>query len=310
MRVAIFGRSQLLLAAARAIHARGHTIPIVGTAKSAEYYSATEEDFASFAKEIGASYFQTARINAPDIVAQLKAADCEVAISLNWPGIVGTEPCASFRHGVFNMHAGDLPRYRGNAVANWAILNGESRVVFCLHQMDPDHLDTGAILARSIFPLKPDTYIGEVYDWLETETPKLACRGIDMLAGGSAKLEAQPTDPALALHCYSRRPEDSRIDWSQSSEMVYRMVRASSRPFAGAFSTLEGADKVVIWRAEPFEHQGPFCAIPGQVMLRHQDCPVIACGEGTLRITEATVGDDTGDAALKRIGKSLRNRLV
>jgi methionyl-tRNA formyltransferase len=329
MRIGVLGRTELLLQTARALAGAGHTIGVVGTSKAEDYYGVGVEDFARFAQETGADFFNTARINDREIVQRLRDANCDVCISLNWQTVAGPEACDAFPLGIYNVHAGDLPRFRGNAVINWAILLGERRVGLCLHRMIPNELDNGDILKKSFFDLTQDTYVGEVWNWILTETPKLAIAGFGSLADGSAKLEKQADDPALALRCYPRRPADDRIDWREPSWKIRRLIRASSRPYGGAFSMLEGKTKVSIWRADEFAHAGPFVAIPGQILDRHEGDPIVACGEGALRLTDVSLegvrpaspssGDESPSAetqpnyskeAKETITKSLRNRLI
>ena len=93
--------------------------------------------FRATGRQLGRSVFQQRRINRDEIVEQLASAEAEIAVSVNWLTIVGQRVCDLFPHGVINGHAGDLPRYRGNAPWAYAILNGESQMGICIHQMDP-----------------------------------------------------------------------------------------------------------------------------------------------------------------------------
>jgi methionyl-tRNA formyltransferase len=134
---------------------------------------------------------------------------------------------------------------------------------------------------------------------------------VEGLASGAIVPQPQPDDTSLHLRCYPRRPEDSRIVWAEPAEMILRLVRASSRPFDGAFGFLEGQRKVTIWRAEHEIARGSFLAVPGQVCYRSGDDPVIACTDGLIRLTEVEVEGCAGSAAGKAlIHDSLRNRLT
>lgn len=306
MRIAVLGRSEVLIEATKAVMAAGHEIGLVGTCRTESYYSAGEKDFEALARSAGASYFCDPAINAPHIVSKLKELGAELAISWNWMTKVREEAIRAFRHGVINAHAGDLPRYRGNACPNWAILRGESEIGLCVHEMIPDQLDAGDVLLREKMPISGETYIADVYDWIRLRVPAMFVQAVNAIAAGSAKREPQSGDPASWLRCYPRRPEDSRIDWKGAAGDIHRLVRASSRPLAGAFTALDGR-RVTIWRAAIAEHAGPFAAMPGQVLYGADGDPVIACGNGVLRLTDVEVEGEAGGKA--RILKSLRQRL-
>jgi methionyl-tRNA formyltransferase len=310
LRIAILGRTKWLLDTARALMAGGHDIVAVVTARSEAFYGCGPEDFANLASAAGATDFGVASLADVEVRERLLACGAELAVSINWPTIVGADVIDVFPLGVVNAHCGDLPRYRGNACPNWAILNGEERIGLCAHMMEPDAVDAGAVILRDYFPVRPDTYIGDVYVWLDRRIPTLLFEAIEGLASGRLVPEPQPSDPVLALRCYPRRPEDGRVNWSADVTQIDRLVRASSRPFAGAFSTLDDGRPVTIWRASPFVFGAPFCAVPGQIMIRKDGDPVIACGAGALRLEEIEV-DGVDFAEVKKfVGRSVRARLV
>ena len=163
----------------------------------------------------------------------------ELAISVNWPSILGKRRSVCFASGILNAHAGDLPRYRGNACPNWAILNGETRIGLCVHKMAPGAVDAGPIVLKRFFELDDLRDIGDVYRWLEQAVPQMFIEAVNAIERGDVVLQEQPADPSLSLRCFPRRPEDGAIDWRAASDAVLRLVRASSRPFRGAFASLE-----------------------------------------------------------------------
>lgn len=310
MKIAILGRTRWLISTADACATAGHTIVAVATTRSESFYRCGTDDFAALAKRTGADYLGKVSLSLPEVQARLATTGADIALSINWPTIVGAEVIDLFPLGIVNAHCGDLPRYRGNACPNWAILNGDPHIGLCAHKMAPDAVDAGPILLKDYFPVSVNTYIGDIYAWLDGRIPTLLAAAIDGLARGTVTPIPQPTDPALALRCYPRRAEDGRIDWRLNVEAVHRLVRASSRPFDGAFTCLEDGRQVKIWRASPFIHPQAFCAVPGQVMLQVEGDPVIACGEGALRLEEVEIEALQSDEAKALIGKSLRARLV
>ncbi len=311
MSVAVIGRTRWLLDAAKLLVERNVPIGLVVTAKEEEFYQCRAEEFESFADRIDAPYAFAPKLNDKVGVRILEESGCAVAVSANWPTVLGAAAIGSFPQGILNAHAGDLPRYRGNACPNWAILNGEDRIGLSIHLMEAGALDSGPVVRKDYLAVSDATYIADVYAWLDKQIPQSLTDVAQGIMDGVVVPEPQPTDAALALRCFPRRPEDGKIDWRQSAELVHRLVRASSRPFSGAFCSDEEGRKITIWRADRFEHPGPFLAVPGQVMLRDGDAPVIACGAGCLKLMDVEVDgiSDPSDAR-KSIARSLRARLL
>lgn len=304
MRIAVLGRTAGLIAAADILLKRGHTVPLVWTNRSEGFYSAKEDDFAHLAGRAGATFLDRLPANAEAFRSEVARHRCDIAISMNWLGIIPQAVLDAFPFGVLNAHAGDLPRYRGNACPNWAMLAGEQYVGLCVHLMVPE-LDAGPVVIRDHFDLSDRTYIADVYAWLEDVVPSHMADAAEGLFDGSLEPVAQPSD-VRPLRCYPRKPEDSRIDWGQSAVNIDRLVRASSRPFAGAFATFEG-QLLRIWRSEPHEPDFDYHAVPGQICFGVEGQPVVATGAGMLRLTEVTTNG--GESAAALLLKSLRNRL-
>lgn len=310
MRIALLGRTEALLISGRVLVDAGHEIPVVATSRAEPFYRTDENDFAQFAESCGAELVRFPSTPLNELKRKITDARCDIAVSMNWISVFNTEFLAALPHGILNAHPGDLPRYRGNACPNWAILNNETHIGLCIHVMVPE-LDSGPVVLRDNFSLSDKTYIGDVYHWILETTPRLFLDAVEGLADGSISPVPQAEDPAKALRCFPRRPEDSRIDWSRSSDEIHRLVRASSRPFSGAFTTLEGTRKVVVWRAVPHHYPSPFSAVPGQVCLRHGNNPVIACGDGMLELSDVEIeGIEKTAESKKAIHRSLRNRLI
>ena len=310
MDVAVIGRSRSLLSTVEKLVTSGHRVRLIVTCEAEDYYGVGVGEYAAQAERIGARFLVESRLNRPEMIAVLRDTPCRVGVSVNWPTVIGEQARACFEFGILNAHAGDLPRYRGNAPPNWAILAHEDFVGLCIHQMGHG-LDDGPVVLRERLDLTPHSYIGEVYEWIERRVPPMFVAAIEGLAAGSLVPVPQPEDAALGLRCYPRRPEDGEIDWRVGLDSIYRLIRASSRPFAGAFSHLEGEVKVTIWRATPVADPAPFLAVPGQICYRDEGRPVVACADGLLRLDEVEVeGAQDEAASLEQIGKSLRARLT
>lgn len=280
---------------------------LVGTAAAAPEYSVGPDQFAALAKEVGATYFCDPAVNRPNYLRTVEESGAMVAISVNWPTLIGTSMLARFDHGVINAHAGDLPRFRGNATPNWAILTGERQVVLSLHRM-VESLDAGPILAQRAFPLSNHTYIGDVYRFLRHAVPELFVTVLEGLESSTLVARRQPDDPVLSLRCFPRQPCDGEFGWNQSAEDLARLVRASAEPFAGAYSFLD-SEKVVVWRAHADRLAYPSLGVPGQVVeLRKSTGEVVVLtGDGVLVLEEVETSSAGRTVAVKQI-RSTRAR--
>lgn len=310
MKIAIIGRSELLYNTASHLIELGYEIPLIITAKEAPEYKITSEDYREFAEKIGAKFIKTARINRKEIIEQIKfLGTIDIAVSINFSGIIAEEVINLFPLGILNAHGGDLPRYRGNACQAWAILNKEEKIGLCIHQMIGGELDSGDILSRKYLPINIDTRIGEVYDWMYQTIPLLMVDAIEELSINSIFfLEKQSKDPKDTLRTYPRNPSDGKIDWKSSNEDIIRLINASSEPFSGAFCNYEG-EKLIIWRAFIYEDTEIYYAAQGQVasINKTDKYIVVITGLGKIKITEI---EYKGERTVPTdVIKSIRKRL-
>jgi UDP-4-amino-4-deoxy-L-arabinose formyltransferase/UDP-glucuronic acid dehydrogenase (UDP-4-keto-hexauronic acid decarboxylating) len=292
----LIGRTQWLLDAGRLVLERGHEVGFICTAQASSDATAGPAEFEAFADEYGLDLHIGPRISDLDLTA-------DICLSVNWISVLRQPFLDRFPHGVFNAHPGDLPRYRGNACLNWAILAGETEAVLTVHKM-VEQLDAGPIAEKYRRPIADNDDITTLYAWLDEMIPLGLAGVMDRAAAGTLELVEQ--DPSIRpQRVYPRKPEDSRIDWRQPAEQILRLVRASSQPFSGAKSRLESGTEVVIWRARVHEPDHDFMAVPGQVCFAIDGNPVIATGDGMLELVELN-----GDEIRAEILRSLRNRLV
>jgi len=282
MKFAALGRTHILYNAIQLCIKHGHEVVLIGTCPAAPEYSMKEEDFQRLAEELSCPFFNDSGINQSRFIQMVRDSQAEIAISINWLTIIGAEMLSQFKYGVVNAHAGDLPRYRGNACPNWAILAGEERVVLTLHQMTTE-LDAGKILLQRSLPLSPTTYIGDVYSFMEESAPQMFLEVLDLAEKERLEGTTQSKDVSLSLRTFPRLPRDSEIDWSAPAKDIARLVRASAEPFLGAYTYLD-IEKVIIWRAHSSELPYPYMGVPGQVVHRNKSTGEISVltGKGVL----------------------------
>lgn len=308
MKVAAFGRTEWLYDSIRACAAAGHKIVLIGTSPSQPEYSVTEKEFKNLAKELRCPFFSDKTIHRPEYIQMVNLSEAEVAISVNWLTIIGRKMIELFKYGVINAHAGDLPRFKGNACPNWAILSGEEKVILTLHLMT-ETLDGGAILLQREFPLSANTYIGDIYRFMSENIPPMFVEVLRGLADRIILPRKQTAELSRSLRCFPRLPRDGEVDWNRSAVDLSRLVRASAEPFAGAYSFI-GTDKIIFWRAHPETLPYRYLGIPGQVVeIRDSEGSVaILTGEGVLVLEEIEAGGGRRGPASNFI-QSIRIRL-
>lgn len=149
--------------------------------------------------------------------------------------------------GAFNMHGSLLPKYRGRACVNWAVLMGETETGATLHWMVKG-ADAGDLVDQERVPILFEDTAQDVALRVADAAVIILERSWPLLTAGRAP--RIPQDPALATYFGRRRPEDGEIDWSREATRVYDLVRAVTHPFPGAF-TFFGGRKLLVWKCLP-----------------------------------------------------------
>lgn len=297
MNIAIIGRTQMLHAAALELVKAGHTIGVVITAAAAPEYTRGEDDFQKLARTLGCPFFLCGKGFGQEALKALQA--CDAAVSVNWVSVLGPEVLGLCPLGILNAHLGDLPRYRGNACPNWAILQGEERTTLSIHIMEPGELDCGRVVHQEHFPLTPETDIGHVYAWAESAVPKAFAAALARLgeAPDFSLYVAKATTPA-AFRCHPRLPEDGFLDWNQPADQVLRLIRASGPPFAGAYTyaAMNGRlEKIAVLKARAVPGPFPDLAVPGHVLGHdnNEGSSLVACADAPLALLLCQGSDGT-----------------
>ncbi len=300
MKIGLLGRSELLLDTARLLKRKGFQVKFIITAKALPHYAVSEEDFQKLARQTGWDYFSAGNIYEKKWARYIRRSGAEIGVSVNYPTRIPKDALRAFRFGILNAHAGDLPRYRGNASPNWAILNGEKNLTMVIHKMEASEVDSGAILAENKLRLGGKTTIGDVYRWMQEKTPRLFLKALQGIRKDpSFLLRKQAKTSGEGFRCYPRLPSDSAIDWSLPAVEIHRLIRASSEPFEGAYAHC-GGKKIRIWAAEPVEDGERYIAVPGQVSKIDKGTGhvTVITGKGKLKITRVSF-DATGSTRQK-----------
>ncbi|TYC49170.1 methionyl-tRNA formyltransferase [Rhodobacterales bacterium] len=182
------------------------------------------------------------------------------------------------RSGCLNLHASLLPRWRGAAPINRAVMAGDAETAVQVMRME-EGLDTGPVCMSETVPIEENMTAGELHDRLSTLGGDLMVRALAALSWGG--LQEQPQTEEGVSYAAKLSKQETRIDWSQPAAMVHNHIRGLS-PFPGAWCemTLGGkTERVKVLRSSRADGSGS----PGTV-LETQNAPVIACGEGAVRL--------------------------
>jgi len=215
----------------------------------------------------------------PALLDALRATAPDLLFSFYYRQLLPPEVLAVARLGAFNMHGSLLPRYRGRAPVNWAVLNGETETGATLHHMLAK-ADAGDIVDQERVPIGPEDTAAEVGTRVADASVRILDRRLAELCEGRAP--RRPQDELRATRFGRRRPEDGRIDWSRSAREVVDLVRAVTRPFPGAFTDTEGG-RLFVWRARV----GPSGGHPGTVLATNP--LTIAAGDRAVEILDASL---------------------
>lgn len=230
--------------------------------------------FASFVKVSEPVVERSLREHAPDLL-------CVIGLSQLVPkGLIDIA-----RRGGVGFHPTMLPEGRGRAPVAWTILRG-ARAAANLFYLT-DEADAGDIIAQREVPVLPDDYACDLIE----RTNKVLHAVILELAPAirSGVLPRTPQDHSRATHYGKRTAADGLIDWTASTDAIYRLIRAAGRPYPGAF-TWVGGRKVIVWRGRPAEDvAGARDLSPGTVVVDSQGEACVRTGDGAIRLIETEV---------------------
>jgi methionyl-tRNA formyltransferase len=247
------------------------------------------------ARAKGVPVFTPEKLTTSEVLAQIEALRPDLILSVYYRNMISTRILALARLGAWNMHGSLLPKYRGRAPINWAVLHGEPRIGMTLHRMDKAP-DAGAIVDQEGVDIGPRDTAEQAFRKVLPCARRVLARQIDALLAGTAR--ETPQDESQATYFGGRRPEDGRIDWNRSSRDIFNLIRAVTDPYPGAFTDV-GSSRLMVWWAESATpgRRGK----PGEILSLSP--LVVATADGTLELTR-TEWRGTGPATLK-VGQAL-----
>jgi len=223
--------------------------------------------------------FQPLKLRLPEVVAQLQALAPDLIVVVAYGQILPKSVLDIPRYGCINVHASLLPKYRGAAPINQAIIDGETETGVTTMYMDVG-LDTGDMLVKRTTPIDPFETAGELHDRLALLGREAMDETLKRLCAGTLAGEKQ--DDALSCYAPMLKKEQGLIDWSRSAPEVHNRVRGLD-PWPGAYTLLAG-EPLKLGRTRPDAE--PHAQPPGTVLGADREGVRVACGAGSLNIGE------------------------
>jgi methionyl-tRNA formyltransferase len=233
------------------------------------------------ALEHGLAVYQPAKVrNNPEFYETLKSLAPDVIVVAAYGQIIPKEVLELPKYGCMNVHASLLPKYRGAAPIQWAVIDGEEKSGVTIMQMN-EGLDTGDMIAKTELTLAADETGGSLFDRLAKAGAELLVETLVKAEAGELHPEPQPAESTTA---YARMitKADGRIDWTKDAVQIERQIRGLN-PWPSAYSSLNGKG-LKIWRAEVVDGDGSPAA--GTVVSSGTDGLDVQTGSGILRIKE------------------------
>ncbi|SHE11630.1 methionyl-tRNA formyltransferase [Chlamydia abortus] len=231
----------------------------------------------------GLPVLQPERIRAAEAVGQIRDLEPDLIVTAAYGQIVPKSLLELPRHGCINVHASLLPKYRGGAPIQHAILRGEKVTGVTIMYM-AEGLDTGDMISRVEVPIEDEDTAGTLFDKLSLAGADLLKRTLpDLLAG---RIQAVPQDHGQATLAPNIRREDERIDWSRPAAELYNQIRGLN-PMPGAFTTWNG-EVLKIWASrKPVSdvQKKQSAAAPGTILQALPEGIEVATGQGSLWLT-------------------------
>ena len=231
------------------------------------------------AEKLGIPVYQPKRVREPEALAVLRGYEPELIVVAAFGQILPKELLDMPTYGCINVHASLLPKYRGAAPIQWAILNGDAVTGVTIMRMDVG-LDTGDMIAKAEVAITPQDTGGSLFDRLAETGAKLCVDTIPSIVDGTAVYTPQDEQAATKVGQISKK--DGLIDFTRSAAAIECQIRGLN-PWPSAYTSLAGKT-LKIWSAQVSDRQTE--AQPGTVVLVEKDSFGVQTGDGVLICTE------------------------
>ncbi len=281
-KIVFMGTPQFSVPGLLALHQNGYEIAMVVTQPDrprGRGRRITPSPVKQTALDLGISVIQPSFIKTPEFADQIRSLNPDFQVVIAYGKILPENVLALPRIGTINIHASLLPKLRGAAPIQWAVINGETVTGVCSMLMDKG-MDTGDVLLTSEEAIKPDDTAGTLHD-------RLAVKGASVLietlkAYSNETIQPMPQDHNLATYAPLLTKDDGLINWNKSARSLENFIRGVT-PWPGAY-TFWGAKRLKIFSSTPITSD--ISEPPGMVLVGFPDELRVATGDGVLSILE------------------------
>lgn len=298
MKIIFMGTPDFAVGALEALLAAGHEVTAVVTQPDKQK-GRDRKIQCSPVKECalvhGLTVLQPARIKASEAVEELRKYEADIFVVAAFGQMLSKEILEMPKYGCINIHASLLPKYRGAAPIQYAVLNGDEVTGVTIMQMN-EGMDTGDILMMKAIPVEKNDTGGSLFEKLSVLGAELLVKTLPKIEAGDIIPVKQQEEDAVYVHMLSK--DMGKIDWEKSADVLERLVRGMN-PWPSAYCTFRGKN-LKVWaveisdeeRKEESAYAGLFRyseekeADPGEVLLVTKDSIYVQTGEGVLVLKE------------------------
>ena len=283
MRILFMGTPDIAADCLKALYEAGHDICAVYTRRDkpvGRKQVLTAPPVKEVALAHGTPVFQPRTLRDGGEDENIRALAPELIVVVAYGCILPRSVLEAPKYGCINVHGSLLPKYRGAAPIQYAIIKGEKESGVTIMQMDIG-MDTGAMLDKVVVPIEENTTMGELHYALREQGAALLLQVIDKIAAGTAVAEPQDNEQATYATLLDRSME--HIDWSKTAQEVHNLIRGFN-PAPSTFTKLPNGKGLKIWGSKMTDKNS--AAAAGTVIETGKHSFFVACGEGVLEITE------------------------
>jgi len=300
VRVAFLGSQEIGARCLEVVIRHGHEVVGVGLDRPAEH-ERWSDDVSRVVEEHRLPVLGGRRFRTRKALDELRALAPDLLLAIGWRWLLPPDVLSVPPKGCLGIHGSLLPRLRGFAPVNWALIGGEERTGPSLFYF-ADGVDTGDLVGQRPFAIGDDDDAATVRQRVADEAVALLDEHLPGLAAGTAPRIPQPAEGAT--YGPRRRPEDGVIDWTMDPHALFNWVRGLTRPYPGAFTWL-GGHRVQVWKVRPLEGGGPGPGAAEHGAAVAEEGSIVGAGAGRVQLLDVSFEGEEGGAALHRVANRL-----